>query len=174
MRDEPRFSDSIGKHRKRWRRDRTNMSSAARLSIARRCIYPTARGSALWRNLSDANRSVGRVTLTGHPLTRSFVRHEEILRGGELHFTVTGKPNTDWETRPADRPYSMSPYRQSPQAACGGVASGSRQSARRVGVVQVLSGWRDLGGACRNATSWARVSDLLPRDGRSLMWLWRR
>jgi len=62
-------------------------------------------------NLSDTNRSVGRVTLYGHPLTRSFVRHDEALRGGELRFTVTGKPDTDWETRPADRPYSMSPYR---------------------------------------------------------------
>jgi len=32
-------------------------------------------------NLSDANRYVGRVTLNGQPLMRSFVRHEEILRG---------------------------------------------------------------------------------------------
>jgi putative alpha-1,2-mannosidase len=51
------------------------------------------------------------VTLNGQPLTRSFVRHEEILRGGELRFTMTDRPNTGWAIRPADRPYSMSPYR---------------------------------------------------------------
>jgi putative alpha-1,2-mannosidase len=61
--------------------------------------------------LSDGNRYVGRVTLNGQPLTRSFVRQEEILRGGELRFTMSDKPNTGWASRPADRPYSMSPYR---------------------------------------------------------------
>jgi predicted alpha-1,2-mannosidase len=62
-------------------------------------------------NLSDGNRYVGRVTLNGQPLTRSFLRHEEILRGGELRFTMSGKPDTGWATRPGDRPFSMSPYR---------------------------------------------------------------
>jgi len=56
------------------------------------------------------------VTLNGQPLTRSFERHDEILRRGELRFTMTDKPNTGWATHPADRPHSMSPYRAVPRS----------------------------------------------------------
>ena len=60
--------------------------------------------------LSDANRYVGKVTLNGHALDRSFIRHTEIEAGGELRFTMQANPNTAWATAPADRPYSMTPY----------------------------------------------------------------
>src|SRR5690349_23531261 len=36
-------------------------------------------------NLSDANRYVGSVRLNGQPLTRAFIRHEEILQRSEEH-----------------------------------------------------------------------------------------
>ena len=58
--------------------------------------------------LSDANRYIGRVTLNGKPLERSFVRHEEIVAGGELRFTMQASPNKSWGTDRAARPYSTS------------------------------------------------------------------
>jgi predicted alpha-1,2-mannosidase len=61
-------------------------------------------------NLSAANRYVGQVTLNGKPLARSFVRHEEIMAGGELRFLMQAEPNRAWAAAPGDRPYSMSAY----------------------------------------------------------------
>jgi putative alpha-1,2-mannosidase len=61
-------------------------------------------------NLTDANRYVGSVTLNGKPLTRSYITHDEIERGGELHFVMQATPNTNWATAPAARPYSMTGY----------------------------------------------------------------
>jgi predicted alpha-1,2-mannosidase len=61
-------------------------------------------------NLSDANRYVGRVTLNGKPLTRAFIKHDELVAGGELRFVMQASPNKTWATRATDRPYSMSPY----------------------------------------------------------------
>ncbi len=61
--------------------------------------------------LSEAHPYVGAVTLNGKPLTRSFIRHEEILAGGELHFVMQATPNKAWASGVKDRPFSMSPYR---------------------------------------------------------------
>jgi putative alpha-1,2-mannosidase len=63
-------------------------------------------------NMSDANRYVGKVTLNGQPLTHSFIRHDEIMAGGELRFTMTSQPNKTWAASPDQRPFSMSPYGQ--------------------------------------------------------------
>jgi predicted alpha-1,2-mannosidase len=60
--------------------------------------------------LSDANRYVGRVTLNGQPLERGFIRHAEIMAGGELRFTMQAVPNRNWATAKAMRPYSMTGY----------------------------------------------------------------
>lgn len=60
--------------------------------------------------LSDTNRYIGAVTLNGRPLNRSFIRHAEIETGGELHFTMQSRPNTEWAIAPTTRPYSMTPY----------------------------------------------------------------
>lgn len=61
--------------------------------------------------LSDANRYVGAVTLDGKPLTRAYLRHEEIAAGGELRFTMRPRPNKSWATAKSARPFSMSAYR---------------------------------------------------------------
>ena len=61
--------------------------------------------------LSDAKPYVAKVTLNGKPLTRAFLRHEEIIAGGELVFTMSATPNKTWATKPADRPTSMTGYR---------------------------------------------------------------
>jgi putative alpha-1,2-mannosidase len=59
-------------------------------------------------NLSDANGYVGSVRLNGKPLMRTFIRHEEIMAGGELHFVMQSKPNTQWGTSRSSRPFSES------------------------------------------------------------------
>ena len=61
-------------------------------------------------HLDDAHPYVGAVTLDGRPLERSFIRHAEIMAGGELRFMMQATPNTIWATGRAARPYSMSAY----------------------------------------------------------------
>jgi putative alpha-1,2-mannosidase len=58
--------------------------------------------------LDDAHAYVGSVSLNGHPLDRAFIRHEEIMTGGTLRFTMQAAPNRDWGTHPSQQPYSMS------------------------------------------------------------------
>ena len=60
-------------------------------------------------NLSDANRYVGKVTLNGKPLDRSYLRHEEITAGGELRFVMSLITNKTWATDESARPYSSEP-----------------------------------------------------------------
>jgi predicted alpha-1,2-mannosidase len=60
--------------------------------------------------MSKANRYVSQVTLNGKPLARSFIRHDEIMAGGELRFVMGAVPNRTWATAKAARPYSMSGY----------------------------------------------------------------
>lgn len=60
--------------------------------------------------LSDQNAYIGSVTLNGKPLDRAFIRHEEIMAGGELRFVMQPTPNKAWATRREARPYSMSKY----------------------------------------------------------------
>lgn len=57
--------------------------------------------------LDDAHPYVGSVTLNGRPLMRSFVRHDEIMAGGELRFVMQAKPNVRWGAEKSERPYSM-------------------------------------------------------------------
>ena len=59
-------------------------------------------------DLDSAHTYIGKVTLNGKPLDRSFIRHEEIMAGGELHFTMQVEPNKSWATDKDARPYSMS------------------------------------------------------------------
>ena len=58
--------------------------------------------------LDDAHPYIGRALLNGKPLQRAFVRHEEIMAGGELRFTMQARPNPAWPGAGAERPYSMS------------------------------------------------------------------
>ncbi|WP_243048566.1 GH92 family glycosyl hydrolase [Dyella sp. RRB7] len=58
--------------------------------------------------LDDAHPYVGAVSLNGRPLDRVFLRHGEILAGGELHFTMQAEPNRSWGQQPDARPSSMS------------------------------------------------------------------
>jgi predicted alpha-1,2-mannosidase len=61
-------------------------------------------------NLGDANGYVGKVMLNGRPLARSFIRHEEIMAGGELVFTMQAAPDKEWGRAKGARPYSLTGY----------------------------------------------------------------
>lgn len=61
-------------------------------------------------NLSQANGYVGSVTLNGKPLARSFIRHEDIMAGGELVFRMQATPNKDWGKERSARPYTQTAY----------------------------------------------------------------
>jgi len=54
---------------------------------------------------------VSKVTLNGKPLTRAYLKHDEIVAGGELVFTMSATPNKTWATTVADRPTSLTAYR---------------------------------------------------------------
>jgi putative alpha-1,2-mannosidase len=41
-------------------------------------------------------------------LTRTFIRHEEIMAGGELHFVMQSRPDKHWGSSAASRPFSLS------------------------------------------------------------------
>jgi predicted alpha-1,2-mannosidase len=58
--------------------------------------------------ISPENRYVESVALNGVKLDRSYLRHEEIMKGGELRFVMGPKPNRTWATGASARPYSMS------------------------------------------------------------------
>jgi predicted alpha-1,2-mannosidase len=61
--------------------------------------------------LDDRHPYVGSVSLNGKPVTHAYLRHDQIMAGGELRFTMQAMPNTAWAARPADRPFSSSKAR---------------------------------------------------------------
>jgi predicted alpha-1,2-mannosidase len=62
--------------------------------------------------LSAENGYVQEVTLNGKPVQRTFLRHEELMAGGELHFTMSSKSQAHWSMRKLQLPYSMTPASQ--------------------------------------------------------------
>lgn len=60
------------------------------------------------QDLSATNAFVQAVTLNGKPLDRTFLTHEEIMAGGELHFVMSTKENATWSLKAHAVPYSMS------------------------------------------------------------------
>ncbi|MBX3427537.1 MAG: GH92 family glycosyl hydrolase [Pirellulales bacterium] len=60
------------------------------------------------RNQSSANVYVQSAELNGRPLSRNFLRHEELVAGGELTLEMGPQPNFERGTAPADRPFSLS------------------------------------------------------------------
>ncbi|QJE02149.1 glycoside hydrolase family 92 protein [Massilia forsythiae] len=61
-------------------------------------------------HFDPSNGYVGAVRLNGQPLARSFLRHDEIMAGGELVFTMQAAPDTAWGKDKSARPYSMTAY----------------------------------------------------------------
>lgn len=61
--------------------------------------------------LDASHPYIGTATLNGKPLDRAFLRHEELMAGGELRFTMQAQPDREWGTHPSRQPYSMSSSR---------------------------------------------------------------
>ncbi len=55
------------------------------------------------QNFDPEHSYVQEVLLNGHPLSRSFLMHEEIMKGGVLEFTMGTQPST-WGTMDGDEP----------------------------------------------------------------------
>ena len=66
------------------------------------------RFSVIAEGLDEGHTYIGSATLNGQPSNRSFLRHEEIMAGGELRFAMQAQPNKQWASDPKLRPYSMS------------------------------------------------------------------
>jgi predicted alpha-1,2-mannosidase len=60
------------------------------------------------RNNSAENMFIQSAVLNGKPHTRAWFRHSDIAYGGHLVLTLGPEPNTDWGSKMADLPPSMS------------------------------------------------------------------
>ncbi|WP_343331995.1 GH92 family glycosyl hydrolase [Draconibacterium aestuarii] len=48
------------------------------------------------KNLSDTNIFIQSASFNGKPLNRSWIKHDEIVKGGELVFEMGSEPNKNW------------------------------------------------------------------------------
>ena len=48
------------------------------------------------------------MTFNGQPYTRNYLRHEDLMRGGNIQFQLSATPNRSRGTTDADAPYSFS------------------------------------------------------------------
>lgn len=56
--------------------------------------------------VSSENMYIQSAKLNGKNYTKSYLKHEDIVNGGELEFVMGSKPNEQWGTAQSDRPYS--------------------------------------------------------------------
>ena len=79
------------------------------LKLDSKC-YSGATFTVIAKNNSPQNPYIQSATLNGKPLTRSWIRHEEIVAGGKLVFTMGPTPNRSWGSAPpTDRRFSNPP-----------------------------------------------------------------
>lgn len=57
--------------------------------------------------VSDKKRYVKAVRLNGQTYTKTYITHEDLMRGGELEFVMSDKPNKRRGIAPGDKPYSL-------------------------------------------------------------------
>lgn len=62
------------------------------------------------QNLNDTRPYVASVSLNGKVLDRNYLRHEQIMAGGELVFVMQAEPNKNWGNSKDARPYTQTPY----------------------------------------------------------------
>lgn len=58
------------------------------------------------KNLSEDNSYIQSVSLNGKPHNKSFIKHEDMMNGGELVFLMGDEPNKTWAQKPSQRPVS--------------------------------------------------------------------
>lgn len=56
--------------------------------------------------VSSENMYIQSAKLNGKSYTKSYLKHEDIMNGGELEFEMGPQPNEQWGTAKTDRPYS--------------------------------------------------------------------
>ncbi|HRU02201.1 MAG TPA: glycoside hydrolase family 92 protein, partial [Victivallales bacterium] len=59
-------------------------------------IYPAKTFTIKVNNLSRDNYYIQSAKLNGKPLSRSWIKHEEIIKGGELVLEMGPEPNKQW------------------------------------------------------------------------------
>jgi predicted alpha-1,2-mannosidase len=59
------------------------------------------------KNNSQTNKYIQRVTLNGQPYSKSYITHQDLLKGGQLVFEMGAQPSATWGVAPADRPRSV-------------------------------------------------------------------
>ncbi|MEA3461091.1 MAG: glycoside hydrolase family 92 protein, partial [Bacteroidota bacterium] len=57
--------------------------------------------------VSPVNKYIQSATLNGESMSKTWLSHEEIVKGGTLIFEMGPDPNLDWGSNPADIPPSM-------------------------------------------------------------------
>lgn len=57
-------------------------------------------------NVSEKNIYIQSATLNDQPLSRSYITHEELIKGGRLKFVMGPEPNTTWASDEKNYPYS--------------------------------------------------------------------
>jgi predicted alpha-1,2-mannosidase len=60
------------------------------------------------KNLSDRNLYIQSVMLNGQPYDKAYLRHEDVVKGATVVFTMGPKPNRTWASAASSAPYSMS------------------------------------------------------------------
>ncbi len=59
------------------------------------------------RGMDDAHCFLEDVLLDGKSLDRSYVTHEELMRGGKLHFVFSDEADAGWSRRALEKPFSQ-------------------------------------------------------------------
>jgi len=59
------------------------------------------------KDISESHFYIAGATLNGQPLTRSFLRHDEIANGGVLELVMSDKPNLEWGVGEGNQPVSQ-------------------------------------------------------------------
>lgn len=60
------------------------------------------------KGVSDEARYIQSATLGGRPFTRTYITHDEILKGGTLVLQMGDTPNKQWGVQEEDMPFSLS------------------------------------------------------------------
>lgn len=81
-------------------------------------------------NVSSQNIYIQSATLNGKSYDQGYLRHEDIIAGGELTFRMGSRPNKQWAQLPEHRPYSLVTKQEGARATAG--TSGSPTQKRVV------------------------------------------
>ncbi len=58
------------------------------------------------RNISPSNFYIKSAKINGKDYPNSFLQHDELMKGAEITYCMSAKPNKYWATKPENRPYS--------------------------------------------------------------------